>query len=361
MNRSKVIRDYSLTGQGSAFAVQQGLSSADWYRSPISRKVLKQLMRRTDAPAIRDTVIWLALLALSGSLVIMTWGSLWVLPCLLVYGVLYSSAADSRWHECGHGTAFRTRWLNQLVYQLASFMVMKEPTLWRWSHARHHTDTIIIGLDPELSSPRPINLAKHIAGLFWLPQILGSIRSIVRHATGRMSSAEQTYVPGMEQPKVIRTARVWLVLHGGLFAAALMVQSWLPLMLIGVLPTLYGGWLAYLFALTQHAGLQENVLDHRLNTRTIRMNPVFRFVYWNMNYHIEHHMYPMVPYHALPALHAALRDDMPTPYPNTWAALREVCLTLWRQRRDAEYEIRPALPTSTTPEVSDQSREVCHE
>ncbi len=34
------------------------------------------------------------------------------------------------------------------------------------------------------------------------------------------------------------------------------------------------------------------------------MNPVFRFVYSNMNYHIEHHMFPTVPYNAL----AALRD-----------------------------------------------------
>ena len=44
------------------------------------------------------------------------------------------------------------------------------------------------------------------------------------------------------------------------------------------------------------------------------MNPVFRFIYWNMNYHVEHHMFPMVPYHALPALHAEVADDLPVPY-----------------------------------------------
>ena len=37
------------------------------------------------------------------------------------------------------------------------------------------------------------------------------------------------------------------------------------------------------------------------------MNPISRFVYWNMNYHVEHHMFPMVPYHALPALHAEIK------------------------------------------------------
>ena len=39
-----------------------------------------------------------------------------------------------------------------------------------------------------------------------------------------------------------------------------------------------------IYALTQHAGLAENVLDHRKNCRTIYMNRVHRFLYWNMDY-----------------------------------------------------------------------------
>jgi len=42
----------------------------------------------------------------------------------LIYGVLYASSSDSRWHESGHGTAFRTDWLNNALYEIASFMVM---------------------------------------------------------------------------------------------------------------------------------------------------------------------------------------------------------------------------------------------
>ena len=41
------------------------------------------------------------------------------------------------------------------------------------------------------------------------------------------------------------------------------------------------------------------------------MNPVSRFLYWNMNYHVEHHMFPMVPYHALPQLHEEIKADLP--------------------------------------------------
>ncbi len=47
---------------------------------------------------------------------------------------------------------------------------------------------------------------------------------------------------------------------------------------------------------TQHAGLAEDVLDHRLNCRTVYMNSISRFIYWNMNYHVEHHMFPLVPF-----------------------------------------------------------------
>src|SRR5690606_30266746 len=84
------------------------------------------------------------------------------------YGVLYGSVSDSRWHECGHGTAFRTRWMNDVVYHLASFMIMREPTVWRWSHTRHHTDTLIVGRDPEIVAMRPPRLARILANFFGL-------------------------------------------------------------------------------------------------------------------------------------------------------------------------------------------------
>ena len=85
-------------------------------------------------------------------------------------------------------------------------------------------------------------------------------------------------------------------------------------MLIGV-PRLYGTWHMVLTGLLQHIGLADNVIDHRLNTRTVYMNPISRFIYWNMNYHVEHHMFPMVPYHALPRLHELIKHDLPAAEP----------------------------------------------
>jgi fatty acid desaturase len=74
------------------------------------------------------------------------------------------------------------------------------------------------------------------------------------------------------------------------------------------------------------------------------MNPIFRFVYWNMNYHVEHHMFPMVPYHRLPELHDEMKPFCPTPYRSTIEAYREIIPALIRQRRDPAYHVRRRLP-----------------
>jgi fatty acid desaturase len=79
------------------------------------------------------------------------------------------------------------------------------------------------------------------------------------------------------------------------------------------------------------------------------MNPVFRFVYWNMNYHLEHHMFPMVPYHALPELHTEMLADTPPPYPSTIAAFRELVPAILRQRSDPTYFVERPLPSTAKP------------
>jgi fatty acid desaturase len=340
-------RDYSLVGEESRRAEERGLASAEWYATPIPRKQLKELMKRRDAPAIRDTAIWIAALLLSGGAGAYFWGHWLAVPCFIIYGVLYGSSSDSRWHECGHGTAFKTRWMNDAVYNLACFMIMREPTVWRWSHTRHHTDTIIVGRDPEISVKRPPDIIALLLNLFAIKTSIIALRKLARHATGRLDAEEATFIPEMERHKVYRTARIYLAILAAVAILSVGLHSWLPAMLIG-LPTLYGGWLVIVFGVTQHAGLSEDVLDHRLNSRTVYMNPISRFLYWNMNYHVEHHMFPMVPYHALPALHAAIRSECPPALPSLFAAYREIIPAVLRQRRDPNYHLVRVLPEGAT-------------
>jgi Na+-transporting NADH:ubiquinone oxidoreductase subunit F len=351
--------DYSLTGLNSTLAVEKGLAEAEWYQSAIPRPVLRELLERRDGPAILNTVIWFGLILGCGVVTCLLWRSWWVVVPYAVYSVLYASTSDSRWHEAGHGTAFKTDWMNNGLYEIASFMVMRESIVWRWSHTRHHSDTIIVGRDPEIAAPRPTDVKRVIMSFFNLSVYPKYFKSIVLHSLGRMSAEEETFLPKSEFPKVYFRARIYVAIYAAVVGLSLYQRSVLPLMLVG-LTNLFGTWLMVVYGLTQHAGLAENVLDHRLNCRTVYMNGVNRFLYWNMNYHVEHHMFPLVPFHALPRLHEAIKDDCPAPYSGLLAAWREILPALIKQIRDPGYHVKRELPVAnkTSSAVADVSAAV---
>ena len=341
-------RDYSLLGDDGARAVATGLAAAEWYHTDVPRKQMKALMKREDAPALRDTAILFGCMVVFAGLGIALWPSWWSAPFWLAYGVLYGSASDSRWHECGHGTAFKTRWMNDLVYEIASFMIVRNPVTWRWSHARHHTDTIIVGRDPEIAIMRPPQLARVIINFFGLLDAWNGWARMLYNAARGPHPEEASYIPEQERHKVMRTARIWVAIYGTTIALALAMGSILPLMVIG-LPRIYGAWHHVMTGLLQHGGLADNVIDHRLNTRTVYMNPISRFIYWNMNYHVEHHMFPMVPYHRLPDLHAAIGHDLPPPNRSIVEAYAEMWPVLRRQLANEDYFLKRALPEGAKP------------
>ena len=348
MDKVATKRDYSLLGRDAQAAIDSGLAAAEWYHTDIPRKQMKELMKREDGPAIRDTAIWLGSMVVTGALGIYFWGTLWCLPFFLIYGVMYGSASDSRWHECGHGTAFKTRWMNDAVYQIACFMIMRNPVTWRWSHTRHHTDTVIVGRDPEIAVMRPPDLFRLILNVFGLLDAGYATIDMVRNAAGIISPAEKTFIPEQEQPRVIRIARIWMLIYAATLALAIYLGSILPLMLVG-LPRLYGAWHHVLTGLLQHGGLADNVIDHRLNSRSVYMNPFSRFVYWNMNYHVEHHMFPMVPYHALPQLHEMIKHDLPAPNRSILEGYQEMIPAFLRQLKNEDYFLKRALPPTAKP------------
>jgi fatty acid desaturase len=349
-------RNYSLLGPDGARAVETGLAAAEWYHTEVPRKVMKDLMQRSDQPAIRDTVILYGCMLTFAAIGITLWPSWWSLPFWLAYGVLYGSASDSRWHECGHGTAFKTPWMNNAVYEIASFMIMRNSATWRWSHARHHTDTYIVGRDPEIAIMRPPAFVKLIGSFFGIPEVIDFFPRMIRNALSGPTAEERTFVPHSEWGKVQRVAIIYTAIYAATLGLAVWTQSILPLMVIG-LPRMYGAWHHVMTGLLQHGGLADNVIDHRLNSRTVYMNPISRFIYWNMNYHVEHHMFPMVPYHALPRLHVAIKHDLPAPNPSIPAAFAEMWPALKRQLAYEDYFVRRDLPPTAKPYREDFHRD----
>ena len=62
----------------------------------------------------------------------------------------------------------------------------------------------------------------------------------------------------------------------------------------------YCKWLNFLCGAPQHFGLSSNAPDFRLCCRTYISRGLPAFLYWNMQHHIEHHMFPAIPFFNLP-------------------------------------------------------------
>ena len=79
-------------------------------------------------------------------------------------------------------------WIEHRNYYLASFLLWREPTVWKWSHYRHHSDTIIVGRDPEIAFPRPSELKEFPLVFSHLVNGLKLFQRICIHAAGKIDT-----------------------------------------------------------------------------------------------------------------------------------------------------------------------------
>lgn len=349
--------DYLLSTENRALAARRGLVSAQWHACTVDRKVMKDLMKRSDRPALQNMALWFGLMITSALVAGLTWGTLWCIPAFAVYGVLFA-ASDHRAHELSHGTPFKTRWLNDVFYQIAAFMTFHEATYWRWSHTRHHTDTMVVGSDPEIAAPRPPSILNMLLDAFGLRSAPLEMARTLRHALGFISVETRSFVPELAFSRMIWSSRIYVLIWTATVVSCFALGSLLPAMFL-LLPRMYGGPITQALNLTQHTGLAEDVLDHRLNCRTVYLGPFLRFVYMNMNYHVEHHMFPMVPFHALPRLHEIIKEQCPPPYLSLWAAWSEIIPAVLHQRRDPYWSV--VRPLRSTPQSSSAAPMASHE
>ena len=133
-----------------------------------------------------------------------------------------------------------------------------------------------------------------------------------------------------------------LLFHGGILLIAVATGLWV-LPLIFSTSSFTANAIRYFVTLPQHCGLQDNVNDFRKSVRSMRLNPLFSFLYWRMEWHLEHHMYAGVPCYNLRKLYEEIADDMPEPRSliGAWKEMRMV----WRkQKADPDYQFDTPLP-----------------
>ena len=294
----------------------------------VDKKELKAVMRRNHQTGIWYLIGWFGLMALSGTAVMVSYGTWLIVPALLAHSIFFAVPAYAFSHECAHGTAFRSRWLNEVVFWGTSFLYFEEPLHRRYAHASHHTHTWIEEEDAQMPYAEiPLTLWG------WVEEVLGiglywhQTKMFFMHSIGVFSDEIRRVTPVSELPRMRRNTQKFLMVYLALAIVSIW-SGWLWPVLIIVLPRVIGGPIMNMFILMQHVEMAENQPNIVKSTRSFDTNWFGRFLYCNMNYHIEHHLYPTVPFHALPSLSKKLREQLPEPDPGffrtNWEVLKVV-------------------------------------
>ena len=232
-------------------------------------------------------------------------------------------------HETSHGTAFRARWLNETVLYLSSMIYFEEPYHRRYAHTSHHTYTMHVGKDGQMPFDLPMSISEWLLELSHFAFYWYEIKLFVLNALGRFSPLVRQYTPESELPKLKWGARACLAVYALLIAFIAAGYIW-PLMFV-IIPRIVGAPAMQLFTILQHAELSENSPSILESTRSFRTTWLARFLYMNMNNHVEHHLYPQVPFYTLPALNEAVKDQVPEPDPGLWRTNLEVLSVVLRR------------------------------
>jgi fatty acid desaturase len=352
-----------------------------WYRCPIDRERLRALCTRTDKQGWRQAGGHTALyLALAGITVVFWSQQNWwlFLVGLWCVGFVATFFKGTAAHELGHGTVFKTQSLNTIFLHIVCMISWWDPYDYAASHTYHHRYTThreadrenLLPLTPSLhpwlvlqlltfnlfSKPNR-NFSK--GGFLWTLYLTG--RTALGKPAGHTDIPSQEWLKTLheDQPeqfkRSVRWSRALLIFHVSVLVLSV-VTGWWVLPLVITLPSYIANIGSYLLGTTQHCGLRQNTSDFRQNTRSITINPLLSFLYWHMNWHIEHHMYAGVPCFNLKALARELEPDMPQPRTllGAWKEMREIQA---KQAQDPNYEYHTPVPVaaaSTTMPVDDE-------
>ena len=277
------------------------MAESPFPRQLVEPNALRALKQRHNLPGLLHLAGHAALLVLSAALVGAVRGGPWLVPALLVHGVVLVFLFPPL-HEAVHETAFRNRAANRLTALLCGSLLVLPPRWFRAYHFDHHLYTQDPARDPELAAAKPVSPLGYIVHVSGLPYWTERLTTVVRYATGRPPN--ETFVPPGRRAPLIAEARRFLLAYALLAALAIAGGWWDEALLLGA-ALLLGQPVLRLFLMAEHSGCETGP-DMLRNSRTTRSNPFVRWLAWNMPYHVEHHAYPWVPYHALPAAHQAI-------------------------------------------------------
>ena len=331
-----------------------------WYRSPIDSRVLAELMERDDFKGWRQTILHLGLFFLTCGISAYIWGEIdqsnwiWMSPLLIVvlfiHGTMGPFMGLVAVHELQHRTVFRQKSLNEFFEVIYAFISWSDYIWYQQSHAIHHRATCHLRYDGEVQLPLKFSYKRWrfwLGMLAWNPaEIWTRIKLVWNHANGRVGGNWYEFVLPEHDAKLRLRHRRWarILLTGHMGLAVLFILIGEPfLIVVFTFGTFYCRWLGFLCGLPQHYGLNSNEPDFRVNTRTFTCSWLPAFYYWNMQYHLEHHMYPAVPFHNLPKLREALAFDLPIAKHGLYQTWKEILSIRKNILADPTYKFVPEI------------------
>ncbi len=316
----------------------------DWVRVDISKEDLLKFTQRSYVKGFFHALGFLAILAATGGFA--WWAFMeqrWVLMVLALYlhGLVYGHFGDAI-HELDHGTVFPGKWLNRVFVTLYGWLDWPwNPHLYRISHLNyHHRYTLHQGSDGE-DTPNYVEFKwRNVYDLFlnvlhWkrLFHNLGRLFTLKptswRGSGYQLDTWEQFVLQRASEKdrKAVRDFAVFLLVSHVLFVSACLYLGisgivpglWFLPVLITFAP-FYGPYFhGALCSTHQHAACEANHPDFRISCGSARLDPLSSFLYWHMEYHIEHHMFAAIPCYNLKAFRAFVEDQMP---PMKWSVPR---------------------------------------
>lgn len=276
---------------------------------PLTPSMLRELSVRSDLRGAAQSLGHYGVILLVGALiwkVASTWGLLWALPLMAVQGYVVAFLFMAV-HETAHKTAFKSRSLNLVVGHLSAFLIglpYEYYCLFHWDHHRYTQDPekdpeLIVGVKPTSDT----QLALAYSGLL---QVAGRLRLMLSHAiTGKVTVP---WIPESKRAAVVAEARIYAALYALLLALSLWLSSAL-LLWVWIVPLMIGQFFLRPYLYAEHTGCDRTRSAFH-NTRTTYTGAVVKWFAWNMPYHVEHHAYPSIPFHALPKLNEIVDGEI---------------------------------------------------
>lgn len=277
--------------------------------SPLDPATLHALSARSDVKGAVRTISHYGAVVIVGTLILWiasTVGPAWALPLVVAQG-FFVAFLFMAVHETAHKTAFSSRALNLAVGNLSAFAIMlpyEYYCLFHWDHHRYTQDP---DRDPELIvGPKPASDTELAIAYSGLLQLAFRVRLMFRHAlTGKVSAP---WISELKRDGIVREARLYVAGYALLLVISLGLNT-AVLLWVWIIPLLVGQMILRPYLYSEHTGCERtrSAFD---NTRTTYTGRFVKWFAWNMPFHVEHHAYPSVPFHALPRLNRLVADQI---------------------------------------------------